>query len=117
MLKIDDLIGVPYKDNGRTLDGLDCYGLAIEVEKRLGKNLRDVVYNDNDILLSQIYAPLLNIKKTNEYKLGNILEMTLLDRLHIGVCLSDRTFIHATSKGVRVTRIGVIPIKSVYEVV
>ncbi len=33
---IADLIGIPFKDGGRTLAGFDCYGLAIEVFRRYG---------------------------------------------------------------------------------
>lgn len=37
-----DLIGVKYKDNGRSKEeGFDCYGLAIEVLRRNGKVLED----------------------------------------------------------------------------
>lgn len=44
-----DLIGVPYKVHGRSIeDGLDCYGLAIEVLRRNGIRLDDVIYSDND---------------------------------------------------------------------
>ena len=44
MIDVSDLIGVPFVEFGRDKEnGLDCYGLAIEVEKRLGKDLKDVV--------------------------------------------------------------------------
>lgn len=40
---LDDLIGVRYTRNGRTKEeGFDCYGLAIEVERRLGHTLPDI---------------------------------------------------------------------------
>lgn len=37
----NDLIGVPFKDGGRGLDGLDCWGLTIEVFKRYGIEIPD----------------------------------------------------------------------------
>jgi cell wall-associated NlpC family hydrolase len=33
----DDLIGIPFELGGRTLAGLDCAGLALEVLRRLGE--------------------------------------------------------------------------------
>lgn len=40
---LDDLIGIRYTQNGRTKEqGFDCYGLAIEVERRLGHSLPDI---------------------------------------------------------------------------
>jgi len=35
----DDLIGKPYKENGRGPDGYDCYGLVEEISHRLGIDL------------------------------------------------------------------------------
>lgn len=40
-VKLVDLIGKPYKDEGRGPDSYDCYGLAIEVFRRCGIELPD----------------------------------------------------------------------------
>jgi len=40
-----DLIGKPFKDNGKGPDGYDCYGLCQEVYKRIGKALPDFDYS------------------------------------------------------------------------
>ena len=38
-----DLLGVPYRYGGRDQTGLDCWGLCIEIYKRLGIDLPDVL--------------------------------------------------------------------------
>ena len=44
-----DLIGVKYKDNGRSKEeGFDCYGLAIEVLRRNGLTLDDRIKNPSE---------------------------------------------------------------------
>lgn len=43
-----DLIGAPYKPRGRGDGGWDCWGLAVEVARRLGAELPDVPYNGAD---------------------------------------------------------------------
>ena len=48
MININDLVGVPFVDEGRSLDGFDCYGLVREVYKRFGVEIPEVnvsVYN------------------------------------------------------------------------
>jgi len=39
MIEYESLIGIPCKDEGRTLEGLDCYGLVMEVYRRFGIEL------------------------------------------------------------------------------
>lgn len=117
-LDVIDLIGIPYKLHGRYKDGMDCYGVAIEVERRLGKELRDVNYESTDKYLAEENAPTLNVKPTDKIQVGTILEMTLHNELHIGVVVSKSTFIHATiNQGVRISRIGAVPITAMYEVI
>lgn len=111
---VGDLIGVPYKDHGRDMAGLDCYGLAIEVARRYGYELRDVYYSNHDISLSAQHAPTLNVTRIDGPKPGALIEMHLQDELHIGVCLNKREFIHMTRTGCRINRIGTLPIRGFY---
>ena len=113
-IKINDLIGVPYKDHGRSLDGMDCYGLAIEVLRRYGYELRDIVYHNHDIELSAENVPTHNVTPINEPREGAILEMQFNNELHIGVCINKREFIHMTRTGCRINQIGAIPIRGIY---
>lgn len=113
-INISDLIGVPYKDHGRDLSGLDCYGLAIEVLKRYGYELNDVIYNDHSLELSAENVPTLNVTPLSEPREAAILEMQHDGNLHIGVCLNKREFIHMTKTGCRINQIGALPIRGIY---
>lgn len=117
-LEIADLIGIPYKENGRDLKGLDCYGLVIEVERRLGKHLIDIVYDNHDEDLADEFKPLLNIREVRQIYRGVILEMHIDGELHLGVALNNNFMIHATTnQGVRISKIGCLPVEHKYEVV
>lgn len=118
MPDISDLIGIPYREHGRDSRGYDCYGLAIEVERRLGKTLLDAVYdNTHDERFKDMNCPTLNIKPTDKIELGTLIEMTLKGELHIGVCLDRDRFIHATvNQGVRISSLRAFSKVNFYEV-
>lgn len=47
MINYTDLIGVPFKNQGRDINyGFDCYGLVVEVFKRYGHNIPKEYYAD-----------------------------------------------------------------------
>lgn len=114
MIQINDLLGVPYRDHGRDKAGYDCYGLAIEVARRFGYKLDDVVYDDHALELSSEYAPTLNVTPIEKPRAGALLEMQYGDELHVGICLSDREFIHMTRGGCRVNHIGTHKVRGIY---
>lgn len=118
-LTLADLIGIKYKDHGRDLSGLDCYGLAIlAVYIITRKKLNDVIYNDHAAELCDKLAPTLNVKPTTEIKAGNLIEMTFKNEIHIGVIINAREFIHATyNMGVKISPLRAAPINNIYEVV
>lgn len=113
-INISDLIGVPYKDHGRDNNGMDCYGLAIEVMRRYGYKLNDVVYENHNIELADRNVPTLNITPIDQAREGALLEMQYNGELHIGVCISKREFIHMTRTGCRINLIGTLPIRGIY---
>jgi predicted phage tail protein len=43
-----DLIGIPWKKGGRDKTGFDCYGLAMEMFRRAGKDLPEYAYDEID---------------------------------------------------------------------
>lgn len=47
-MRYDDLAGVPYAAKGRSMAGLDCAGLVMEVYRRLGHTLPDPLVDPVD---------------------------------------------------------------------
>lgn len=109
---IDDLIGVRFTHHGRNKEeGFDCYGLAIEVSRRLGHTLKDLWYEQSCPQTFTNFATegikINSIAETNEYELGNLI--VFFDgngnMVHIGVLLNDSLFIHSDIGGVKVMRL------------
>lgn len=112
-VKVDDLIGVRFKSHGRSInEGFDCYGLAIEVSKRFGHELKDIWYEkacpetfignaDEGIKIN------VQFKETKELEAGNpiIFSDGNGNMVHIGILLDDERFIHADIGGVRITEL------------
>ncbi len=114
-IEIGDLLGLPYRDHGRGPDAYDCYGLAMEVERRMGKTLRDVAYDWNDPQLCRSCAPTLGVHRIQSFGRGALVEIVEGGRLHIGVCLDRQNFIHATrNRGVTVSPLGAYNIRGIY---
>lgn len=119
---IKDLIGVPWKENGRDVKtGLDCYGLVLEVSKRAGLSAFDcndpifnkTIWENNEDVCKGFSKYGFGLDKTKEGKSDDILYVKIdrpepgcmvLFRLfypyisHIGVVLDDcDSFIHSPS--------------------
>lgn len=113
-INIDDLLGCPYLIHGRNRKGFDCYGLVIEVEKRLGRTLDDFYSEYSNIDCEQklnenaeAYINNMKLKKTDRPDFGDI--VLFLDNkgrsVHIGVYLKKGDFIHCDKRGVNVERL------------
>jgi hypothetical protein len=104
-----NLIGVPFKMNGRDTKGTDCYGLCQMVYNMLDKNLPDFDYSFtvNEVegmheLIANSEKQFVRIEKPEPYCFVVISVLPPFVS-HIGVVLHDcRRFIH-TMRGTRVT--------------
>lgn len=124
-IEISDLIGVPFVEFGRNpKTGLDCYGLVIEIERRYGKKLNDVVSEKFDSEKLQRTLPKINVRKTEKIEEGSILEFygKRDNRLHVAVSLGGNIFIQSTeNQGVRISSLEsagqYLTLKNIYEVI
>lgn len=121
MINIDDLVGKPYITNGRGPNGYDCYGLAIEVEKRFGhtwKNIEDCkkLNYDFDDCLNQ-WKTLVKIKEiSSPQKEGDVVFIKNNKGIisHIGIYLGDGMVIHCNYLGVHLDKLTRLSIGKVY---
>ena len=99
---IHDLIGQPFRYGGRGPDMYDCYGLCIEIYRRLGgKKLPDYHSTDDIWLIHQqvlqgkeIFS---QIAKPEPYCFV-LFELKPPYATHIGIMLDDVRFIHIQMK-------------------
>lgn len=114
-INIDDLIGKRYKPNGRGPLFYDCYGLAIEVSKRFGHELKDVVYQkwtadffqkktDETASFTEVYEVSRCEKEGDVLLFKNNLGILH----HIGVYLGNGLFIHCNKLGVHIDRLETV---------
>jgi len=102
-MKYDDLLSVPYLKNGRTLAGLDCYGLVIECFKRDGKVLKDLALPECSALAAHVAS--LNVRQVAEPRAGLGVQFMIGPDFHIGYMLDRRLVLHMTETGLRQTPI------------
>lgn len=113
-IAIDDLLGVPYVLGGRDVkNGLDCYGLTIEIERRLGTPVFDAETVGKRGFSSCIKENLNKgcvIKVDVPSEIGDILVFED-DRgvcKHTGVYLGGGRVIHCNEEGVHIEPIGYV---------
>jgi hypothetical protein len=102
-MKYDKYIGLPYKDNGRDIDGIDCWGLVrLYYKEELGIDLPSYTTeyygrSDPDISsLVNLYKD--NWEKTTEYAPGDVIVFNMLgEPSHVGVYIDNNKFIHCRS--------------------
>ena len=112
MIHYDDLIGIPFVNEGRSLEGFDCYGLAMEVFRRSGIALPDLKVCCRD---AERIGKTFKEQRPMwvEHKVGNLPVPCLIGIKfnsvwcnHSGVYIGNGMFIHTREKiGVNVDEI------------
>ena len=104
-----DLVGISYIAGGRTTAGYDCYGLVLEVGKRLGIDFPDTLYTDDYAernVLAESYR--CRFEQVAFPALGDIIAIRSGKKYitHVGVMLNHYQFMHSIAGlGVIVSRV------------
>jgi cell wall-associated NlpC family hydrolase len=109
---IHKYLGIPYQHHGRSLSGLDCYGLILEIFKDQGVELWDI-HNEYDQEWSWKGKDLFIENYAREWE--RVTDFCFMDVVcfkngknvvnHAGVYLRMGKFIHAVKAGVVVSRL------------
>lgn len=105
---VDKYLGIPYKHKGRTMEALDCYGLAVLIYRDLGYELFDIDDYEVDWSAKQRNHILLNyhkqwVKVEKPALWDGVLIKTKHGASHGGLMLNSKDFIHCCRHGVVVS--------------
>lgn len=106
----DDLYDLPFMIHGRGNGGYDCYGLVIEVERRLGREMKDLYeeYTKENYLErldenTRGFIENMNLVKTDRPSYGDIIVFFENGKsVHVAVYLNRDDFIHCDGRGVHI---------------
>lgn len=124
MVYYEDLLGLPFRLNGRfcegmDCDGLDCYGACIELCRRDGKTLTDLncVHVSEAMFLEDVGKVNVEEIAGSDATAGDIVQCWWEGELHIAYMLDKKSVFHATLNGMRVTPITALKNKKYFRVV
>lgn len=89
-----ELLGIPYVNGGRSLEGLDCYGLVRLLKQRQGIDIPDYLSPDDRRLVTAIFRSELRLWSPCEPGYGTIPLFRVPGMFHCGFMLNDNDFIH-----------------------
>jgi cell wall-associated NlpC family hydrolase len=114
----EDLLAVPYCEGGRTLAGLDCWGVCLEVFRRQGIEVPDVFAGADQlqVKLNQAGVSALDWiaslfgawRRVPEPVVGSAVVFRDVDgnAVHVGVIVAPNRFLHASRRtGITVCRL------------
>ena len=111
-MDIIDYLHIPFKDRGRTYDGVDCFGLVqLFYQKEFSIQLPSYIEayeneKDRQAICNEINKErkLSGWCETHNPKYGNLIILNILGRpLHLGIMLDNKQFMHCMkNKGVLV---------------
>ena len=100
MIDCREIVGIPYKEKGRGVDGVDCLGLNLMVSRILGFDVPDWIYKGEEDNRNSETVRLgkegLGAERLDFPVEGCYIEFSCIDRFHTGVYIGDGKFIHAS---------------------
>ena len=100
MFAYNDLIGVPFVDGGRDMNGLDCWGLVKLCFMRQGIQLKDYAISARDLaaISHKMEEVSYEWQKIESPEPGCLVAIRTSNEMwanHAGVCIDTERFIHA----------------------
>ena len=116
LLDISDLLGKPYKAHARGPEAYDCYGLVIEVEKRLGHTMPDLYTKlsnsdqwEFDPHNVDFASEMTGMVKTDKPSFGDVIVFFKKGRIyHTAVYLKNDDFIQCNRESVHISNLKYI---------
>ncbi|OED38491.1 hypothetical protein AB834_00830 [PVC group bacterium (ex Bugula neritina AB1)] len=115
MIDTVKLMRIPYVHKGRDEKGVDCLGLVHLVFSEFGIQIPDEDYGTRwySKEVSERFLPnMIEFKEVKDPKMYDLVLFKSRKKSltqHIGICLNNFSFIHASKAGVTIGRLGVDP--------
>ena len=100
-MRCSDYIGIPYKERGRSLDGVDCWGLVCLMYADMDINVPSYLHeyitsSDIDSVATAINKNKSNWRKVEAPDVGDVLVFNIMGfPCHVGVYVGQGDFIHS----------------------